>query len=483
MRILLWVTLALILYCNASSQDSQSPHLNDSIPSIVFFEAITKKATGLEGAVTRKSKKTLKKLIREEEKIYRRLFKIDSTAAKIIFAEATDNMIKLQAKFDQKVTGIQNELNKYLPNLDTLNTSLAFLAQGNQVLKMPSGYKDQLLASSNNLITLKGRLVQAEEFIILLKERKVSLKAIAHKYPQLRKTILRRLKKINKEAFYYSEQIYAYKDAINTPDKIEKAAIALLHKIPAFSRFIERHSQLAGLFSANSGAGFNTMVASNPVNGLQPRSLIQQALQVPFGPAGPNGGQMIQQQVGQAQEELNKLNNEFSRGKENIPTDYKPRSVRTQPFRKRIIVGSDIQFGKSVNFLPAYSDISLQIGYKLDDKRNFLISAVYKMGLGTGWNNISISHQGIGLRAHLTWLLKGQFYVQGGSEWNYRSQIHSIGQLKEVDAWKPGAVIGISRRYKISKKLKGNAQLLYDFLHKQKLPYISPVIFRIGYNL
>ncbi|WP_186774369.1 hypothetical protein [Chitinophaga pinensis] len=47
--------------------------------------------------------------------------------------------------------------------------------------------------------------------------------------------------------------------------------------------------------------------------------------------------------------------------------------------------------------------------------------------MGTGWNNIVISHQGVGLRSFVDWKLKGTFFVNGGFEQNYVSTItHAV---------------------------------------------------------
>ncbi|HYC29754.1 MAG TPA: hypothetical protein VEB42_13070, partial [Chitinophagaceae bacterium] len=73
------------------------------------------------------------------------------------------------------------------------------------------------------------------------------------------------------------------------------------------------------------------------------------------------------------------------------------------------------------------------------------------------------------------------FYASGGYEQNYRAAFRSIDQLRQ-NAWQQSALLGISKKYRISKKFKGNMQLLYDFLHAQQVPRAQPVVFRMGYN-
>jgi len=65
---------------------------------------------------------------------------------------------------------------------------------------------------------------------------------------------------------------------------------------------------------------------------------------------------------------------------------------------------------------------------------------------------------------------------------NYNSAFKNIEPLKNYNAWQTSALIGLSKKYQISKKLKGNMQLLYDFLAYRHVPVSQPVLFRVGYN-
>ena len=65
---------------------------------------------------------------------------------------------------------------------------------------------------------------------------------------------------------------------------------------------------------------------------------------------------------------------------------------------------------------------------------------------------------------------------------NYNSGFKSIQQLKNEDLWQRSALAGIGKKYQISKKLKGNVQLLYDFLAYKHMPVSQPFLFRVGYN-
>jgi hypothetical protein len=131
--------------------------------------------------------------------------------------------------------------------------------------------------------------------------------------------------------------------------------------------------------------------------------------------------------------------------------------------------------------MPSTSDLAGTIGYRLNAKSEAGIGISYKLGLGS-IQHIRFSSQGIGFRSYLDWKIKKQFYATGGYEINYNSGFKSVQQLKNEDLWQRSALAGISKKYQISKKLKGNLQLLYDFLAYKHKPVSQPFLFRIGYN-
>src|SRR5690242_13056124 len=127
------------------------------------------------------------------------------------------------------------------------------------------------------------------------------------------------------------------------------------------------------------------------------------------------------------------------------------------------------------------SIFSLLVDYNLNIKRSVGVVLSYNMGLGS-IQHINISSEGLGLRSYLDWKIKGQIYASGGYEMNYNSAFKNIEQLKNENEWQRSGLIGVSKKYKISKKLKGSVQLLYDFLAEAHRPVSQPLLFRVGYN-
>jgi len=296
---------------------------------------------------------------------------------------------------------------------------------------------------------------------------------------------MKQYRRFQKQVYYYKAQVLEYKAAFEDPTKLEKKVLELAMKVPRFKEFFARHSELGQLFALPGGQ--NPTEAS--VTGLQTRESMQQLLQNRFG-SGSGVTQTLQQNVQNAQGQLNALkdkvsslsNGDHGNGNAEMP-DFKPNNQKTKSILKRIEFGSNLQTVKGTRFFPVTSDVGLSVGYKLNDKSAVGLGIAYKIGCGNGWNHMRITHQGIGLRSYLDYKLKGALYMSGGYEQNYRSAFRNIEQLKNYNAWQTSGLIGLSKKYKISNKFKGNMQLLWDFLSYQQIPQTQPFLFRVGYSL
>ncbi len=272
---------------------------------------------------------------------------------------------------------------------------------------------------------------------------------------------------------------------LKDPKQIEQKALGILNKLPAFQKFMKENSQLASLFrlpgSLSPGGGQGTALT-----GLQTRSSVQGLIQQRIAADGTNAQAQIQANLAAAHAELNKLKdklNAFGGGSNDVemPEGFRVNPEKTKSFLKRLEYSTDLQFSKTNNLLPSTADIGLGIGYKLDDKKIIGIGMNYKMGMGS-IQHISITHQGLGFRSYVDWKIKKQFYASGGYEMNYNAAFKNIEQLKNYNAWQRSGLIGVSKKYKISKKVKGEMKLLYDFLANAHIPVSQPVVFRLGYK-
>lgn len=437
-----------------------------------YANSIAEKAKKLEDKLVAKSMKVLDKLQEQEEKIFHKLLATkDSIQAKANLADIKGKYTSLKTKL--KNPAIISQAKQYIPQLDSLSTSLKFLTE--------NGIGGKVKDAFAKTESLKDKFQQAEEIKNFIKERKEQLKL------QLEKLgMMKQLKKINKEVYYYATQIKEYKEILKDPRKIEKKAIELLSKTKIWKDFFRKNSMLANLFPMPGNPDGPLNMAS--LAGLQTRTQVNNLIQQQIQGAGANGMQQFQQNINAAQSQLNELKNKIikaggSSSDDELP-DFKPNNQKTKSFLQRLEYGTNIQTQKASSFFPVTSDIALSVGYKLNEKSIIGMGSSFKMGWGQGWQRIKITSQGVGFRSFVDYKLKGSFWISGGYEMNYRNAINSITQVQNLSAWQQSGLIGISKVISLKTKLfkKTSIKLLWDFMSYRQVPVTQPILFRVGYN-
>lgn len=464
--LLLLSVLPLLLHAQGGlAKDSMLPVLPAKL-----YPFLSQKSAKVEDCLDKATKKYLAKLQKQETKLKDKIARVDSIKAKELFSAIEEKYTALQSA-PQKLSKY-NRI--YSGHLDSLTTSLNFL----KATGLPNA---ELQNTLSQFSSLQEKLAQTEAVKKFLTERKHLLKENLE-----RLGMLKELKGFSKQAYYYSAQLKEYKSIWDDPSKLEKQLLEWVMKSEKFKDFFRQNSQLASLFALPGG---NTSTAS--LAGLQTRVGVQQALTARFGP-GPNVQQMLQQNMQQAQEQLSDLKSRLSQygsgnfgngGEIAMPDGFRPNSQKTKTFLQRLEYGCNIQSQKARGYFPTTSDIGLSLGYKLNDKSSIGIGASYKLGLGKGWNHIRMTSEGVGLRSYLDYKLKGSLYITGGYEQNYRTAFTKIEQLKDYSAWQSSGLVGLSKKYKVSKKVKGDMKLLWDFLGYQQIPRTQAILFRVGYSL
>jgi len=459
-------------------------HCQDSLLKMPrgYLEKVSSKASQVETKLDNKSEKALRQIRKQEERIRRKLSKIDSTAAKNVFNTTKERYKQLEQKLKNP-----GKLGQYLPKLDTMATSLKFLEGNPQLLANMKDGKGKLDATFAKVKGMESQFQKAEDIKQFLRERKQYLKEQLSKFG-----FAKELKKINKQAWYYNQQVSEYKEMLKDSKKAERKAIELLSKTKLFRDFMKKNSMLAALFPVPGGS-VSGQGSQAGFAGLQTRaqltSFIQQA-----GMGATNTMSQFQQNIQGAQSQLTQLRNKLSQlagagGNDLEMPDFKPNSQKTKSFFKRLEYSTTIQSQKSSAFFPATSDLGLSVGYKPDDKSVIGIGASYKIGLGKGWNNIKLSNEGIGLRSFIDWKIKETFWLSGGYEQNYKSRLNGVvltspgAGTREVAAWQQSGLLGLSKTVSLKSKFlkKTKIQLLWDFLSYQQIPKTQPLLFRVGY--
>jgi hypothetical protein len=474
---LLILFLPFLISNSVKSQDSTGHADISKIPS-KYFDAVSKKANTLQQNLDKKSQKVLDRMQKQEAKLQKKLAKIDSLATHNIFSNSADKYNQLKEKL--KKTG---KLSQYIPKLDTLATSLKFLDQHPEFLNNVKDAKEKLADASEKLNEVKEKLKNAEDIKQFLKERKQYLKEQLEKFG-----FAKELKKINKEVYYYSQQIKEYKEIFKDPAKAERKAIELLSKTKLFQDFMKKNSMLASLFRTPGDPNDPTFQAS--LAGLQTRAQVNSLIQNQIAAGGPAAQQQFRQNLQGAQSQLQQLKDKINKlgggsSDDIMPEGFKPNDQKIKSFFKRLEFGTNIQTQKSTNFFPTISDIGLSLGYKINDKSIIGLGTSFKVGWGTGWNNIHITQQGLAFRSFIDWKLKGTLWISGGYEQNLKTLITRMDQIRDISAWQKSGLIGISKVVSVKSKVfqKTKVQLLWDFLSYEQVPRAQPLIFRIGYNL
>jgi hypothetical protein len=413
-----------------------------------------------------------------EKNIQKKLQTLDSPAALITTGQLPKfNIDEIKAKFKIDAISLKNAMpTDYLAGLDSLDGSFNFLTKNEQYLKKLDATKlAELKLLKEKIDILKGKLNAAEKLKLALNKRR---QALEQALPIA--SFKKELHQLKTKVATYKNSVDETKQLLKSPDKLQKKLLALLQQTSAFKKFMQQYSFLAQLFPQSNAASTATGV------GLQTRASINQIMQQQFAANGSsNPGAFIQQQAGSAKEQLNTLKNKVNTlaggdGEIDMP-NYVPKTNKLKSFLKKLEYGVNFQFNKANNLIPSGSDIGLSLGYKISKSGFVGIAGQYKLGLGTGIQDIKFTHEGVGYRTFVDWKLKGKTYISGGWERSYHANFKTFRDITDMQAWQTSALLGFSKRYQISKKVKGNFQLLYNFLHHKQSTTGQALVVRVGY--
>lgn len=467
---LLCLLLSVFLY--GSAQDSSGLSSFPAFPDKIF-DALERKTTLIESKLNDQTSKYLSKLQKQEVMLQRKLSKKDSMLACQLFNGVKEkyNSLKENKSFLGKYEAL------YSGHLDSLSTAISFLKSN------PASYSSsaELQRSLDKLSSLQNKLNVSQTIQNYLNQRR---RVLQEQFERL--GMVKELRQFRKQVYYYQDQIRQYKQAFEDPSKLEQKLLDAVTSVPRFKEFFAKNSMLASLFALPSEIN-----ASANLQGLQTRAMVNQSLTERFG-AGPEVVQQLQQNLQSAQSQLVDLKSKLSQytsgslgygsSDQDIP-DFKVNPEKTKSFLKRLEAGCNIQSQRARNIFPRSTDFGLSLGYKLNQNSVAGIGVAAGIGWGNSWNHISVTYQGISGRTFIDWKLKGSFYISGGYEMNYLKLITTVDQLKNYSAWQKSGLIGLSKRYTLSKKLKGDFKVMWDFLSYQQVPHPNPFIIRIGYSL
>lgn len=453
----------LSLWLVTSPADSAAPAIQQ-LPNH-YLEVVDNKTLRIDTGLSRSSVRYLRRLSNLEAKLLHQLRSIDSTG----------NVHIPPVNYNQWATSLQNSTpptglgTTYVPGLDTLSTTLRYLAGQQSSAELSKVDGDvQMLQGKVDANTLVQQYIS---------QRRQQLTNLLSRYSHLPPDVTQTFTQYKETAYYYRQQVEQYKAMLNDPGKMEKEAVTILSKIPSYQTFLAKNSLLATLFRLPSAYDDGASL-----QGMQTRSQVQDLLQQQIG----GGGQAVQGQLQAAQNQITGMQNALSKygvgGQDLDMPNFKPNTQKTKTFFNRLEYGANIQFAKAAYDFPTTANIAATAGYKINDKSTIGLGLAYAEGIGSDWSHIAFTSQSIGLRSFIDWKIKRTWYVTGGYEVNYMTQFTHISQLRDISAWQPSALIGLEKKYQISSKLQGNIQLLFDALYKQEIPQGQAIRFRVGYN-
>jgi len=453
-----------------------------------YISSVEQQSKKLNQQLDHSIQKQLHILYKAETKLLKHLQKTDSSKTNLQIPDYQTYINNIQQK--AKILTSSTNLNNYIPQLDSLSTSLKFL-NINSLTDQTKTLTDKLNINSltdklnttnalQSVTELQNKLNYSNAIEQVLKEKQQQYKDILSKYTDIPTRFKKSLNNYTEKIYYYKQQIQEYKDQLKDPEKLQQKAMSLLRELPAFQNFMKKNSFLASIFRTDNPTDIN----DPSLAGLQRRTTVETQIQNQISNGGPNAQNIIQTNLQQAKQELDKLKDKIAQQGNAADLDmpnFKPNTQKTKTFWKRLEYGANLQNQKGSSILPNMSDIALTVGYKLNDKSVIGIGTSYKLGLGTGLDHIKLSNEGISLRSYIDYKIKNSWYMSGGYEQNYLTRFSSVQELNNINAWQQSGLLGISKIQKLGKKYKAKIQLLYDLLYQQQAIKTSPVKFRLGY--
>jgi hypothetical protein len=450
-----------------------------------FFGLINRETTRLNGQLTRQTERYLHRMARKEEKLRSQLYKTDSAKAAALYPQdPKQQYAALIQKFRQDSSRVFTSMGpEYLARADSLQVALSFLNKNPDLVNANPALQAKMQASLASLQQLQAKLQAADAVKQFIQTRKTQIQQTLASYTHLPSGITNAVAGYKKQAYYYADQVRTYRAMLNDPGKMAETALALASKVPAFSGFMKKNSFLAGLLGVPPDYG-----TPEGLEGLQTRQQVMAMIQSKIG-SSSGGAASLQNSINGAKADIAKLQNKLSKlggggGGMDVP-DFKPNPQHSKTFLSRLQYGFNIQTTQGTYYFPNYSDIGLSLGYDLGHSNSVAIGASYKLGLGTGWQHIALSSQGIGLRSNFDIHLKKSFSLTGGYELNYLEPFATFKDVPQLKNWTQSGLIGVAKVVSLKSSLfkKTQVQLLWDFLSYSQLPQQPPVIFRVAYSL
>ena len=455
-----------------------------------FFSRINRETTSYKQQLTRQTEKYLQRMARKEARLRAELYKTDSVKAAALYPrDPKQPYAAMIRKFRQDSSKVFTSMGpEYLARADSLQVALSFLNKNPDLVHANPALQAKMQASLASLQQLQARLQAADAVQQFIQSRKAQIQQTLSKFTNLSSGITNAVAGYKRQAYYYGDRLRTYRAMLNTPGKMAETALALASKMPAFSGFMKKNSFLAGLLGVPPDYG-----TPQGLVGMQTREQVMSMIKskISSAPGGSAAGlSSLQNSLNTAKQSITNLQAKLAKlggggsGGMDVP-DFRPSDQHNKTFINRLQYGFNFQTTQGSSYFPNYSDIGLSLGYNLGHSNSAGIGASYKVGLGTGWQHIAFSSQGVGLRSYIDIHLKKSFSLAGGYELNYLQPFAAFKDVPQLKNWTQSGLIGIEKTISLKSTVlkKTQVQLLWDFLSYYQLPQQPAFIFRVGYSL
>lgn len=161
----------------------------------------------------------------------------------------------------------------------------------------------------------------------------------------------------------------------------------------------------------------------------------------------------------------------------------RPNPLKGKPFTERFLLGLTVQIHPDQ--IPNV-DVSPFTAFKLSQRLSFGVGGTYRLMTREDFKGITSEGAVYGYRGFTELLLQKGFFVHAEYEilkTLVRDSLYTQVTEKLLEKeWISGLLIGIGREYKIGGLVKGNMQVLYNFLHEPNSPYQEKVMVRFGFS-
>lgn len=185
-----------------------------------------------------------------------------------------------------------------------------------------------------------------------------------------------------------------------------------------------------------------------------------------------------------AQEKLAKIKKDYPEGLSSIKDlpKRRPNPMRGKPFKDRLVLGLTLQIHQAQT---PNMDISPFAAYRLTERLSLGLGGNYRLMTKNDFKGLTREGAVYGGRGFAELKIYKGIFAHAGYEMMKSPQREALVNTRserEGKVWVDGLMIGAGKDYKIARYIKGNMQVLYNFLNEMNSPYQNKVMVRLGFS-